>query len=131
MLSSSYMFQGEPLHEICNTKWKIWSWVKKEMKLDKVEHKWNWKKLVEALMSTIRFLWDDKERRSNWKTSRWILCPAQKGKPLLNTIIVSWLVQLKNTSSSWMCPCCISFKKTKLPLLCTIKNPLLMRVCDI
>jgi len=131
MLSSSYMLQGEPLYEICNTKWKIWSWIEKEIKLDKVEHKWNWKRLVEVLMFTIRLLGDQKVRRSNWKVSRWISCPTWKGKPLFNIVIVSWVVQLKNTSSSWMCPCCISLEKTKLPFSCTTRSALLMKVYKI
>jgi hypothetical protein len=44
---------------------------------------------VEALMPTTRLPGDDKEGRSNWKMSRWILCPALKGKPLLDIIIIS------------------------------------------
>jgi len=35
------------------------------MKLNKVEHKWNWKKLVEALMSTTRLSVDNEARRNN------------------------------------------------------------------
>jgi hypothetical protein len=54
------LLQGEPFNEICNIRWKIWSWAEKEMKLDKVEHKWNWKRLVETLMSTTRLPGDDK-----------------------------------------------------------------------
>jgi hypothetical protein len=131
MLSSSYLLQGKPFNEVYNTKWRIWSWVEKEIKLDKVEHKWNWMRLVEALMSTIKLLGDDKARRSNWKVSRWISCPAQKGKPLLNNVIVSWVVQLKNTSSSWMCPCCVSFEKTKVPFSYTTRSALLMKVYNI
>jgi hypothetical protein len=68
-------------------------------------------------MSTTRLSGDDNIRKRNWKVSRWILCPAQKGKPLHDTIIVSRVVQLKNTSSFGMYSYYESLGKTKLPSL--------------
>jgi len=68
-------------------------------------------------MSTTRLSRDDNVRKRNWKVSRWILCLAQKGKPLHDAIIVSRVVQLKNTSSSGMYPYYKSLGKTKLPSL--------------
>lgn len=49
---ANYLLQGEPLNEILNKKWERWKKAKKEMKLDKVECKGNWKRPTKALMST-------------------------------------------------------------------------------
>jgi hypothetical protein len=92
MLLRNYLLKGEPLNEIKYKNWKIQSWIWKEMKLDKVDRKWNWKKLVEALMSTTRLPRDDNARRSDWKVLKWISCPIQKSKPLLNIVNVSRVV---------------------------------------
>jgi len=92
---ANYLLQGKPLNEICNTKWKRWRRTKSEMKLDKVECKGSWTRLMETLMSTTRFPRHDKVGKINWKMSRWISCRILKGKPPLNIVIVSWMVQLK------------------------------------
>jgi hypothetical protein len=123
-LSCNYLLQGKPFNETRNTTWKIRSWVEEEMKLDKVECKWNWKGHVEALMSTTRPLRDDNVGRRNWKVSRWILCLIQKGKPLRDSVIVFGVVQLKNTPSFDTYLCCESVGKIKLPLFLNYKKNL-------